>query len=164
MINNAMFQNKAGNYAFFSAENKSTLVVDDPEDFEDSDLETAEGNILADPFFKLDAEWFEKFSNQTAEKEIGKINMDDWNKMRSMLGLPIMGPKVQGRTGYAMAYPLTNVLAGSLWATSNAELNGLGVNAAGPFKIVHSAVAVDTPKVEYTAVDFYDVFNSGDKI
>jgi len=162
MINNALFQNKGGSYAFFSVENKSTLVVDDPEDFEDSDLDTAEGNVLADPFFKYEAQWFEKFSNQTAATEPGKINMDDMNQIRSMLGLALMGPETKARSGYAMAYPLSNALSGALWTTENAELKGMGVNVNGPFEIIHSK-SVATPKVDYEKVTFGDVHNSDAK-
>jgi hypothetical protein len=162
MTSNAMFQNKGGNYAFFSAENKTTLVIDDPEDFEDSDLETAEDNVLADPFFKVDPEWFEKFSNQTASAEPGKIEMDDFNKLRSMLGLPLWGGTVKGRTGYGMEYPFTHIFTGELWTTSNPDLEGMGINAEGPFAIITSATE-EKPKLDYAKVDFADVFNSGDK-
>ena len=162
MTSNGMFQNKGGNYVFFSAENKTTLVVDDPEDFEDSDLESAEDNIVADPFFKVDSVWFEKFSNQTAAEKPGKINMDDFNKMRSMLGLPLWGGSVKGRTGYAMEYPLSHIKTEALWTTPNPDLKGIGVNGAGPFDIV-SSTSEAKPKVDYLAVDFVDVFNGGDK-
>jgi len=162
MINNAMFQNKGGNYAFFSADNKSTLVIDDPEDFEDSDLETAQDNVISDPFYKFDPIWFEKFSNQTAAEKPGKINMDDMNKMRSMLGLPLMGPATKGRIGWAMSYPLKNVLQGALWTTDNSELEGIGVNINGPFEIIHSQNIVKN-KIDYQATTFENVINSGDK-
>jgi uncharacterized protein DUF1565 len=162
MINNAMFQNKKGNYAFFSAENKSTLVIDDPEDFEDSDLETAEDNILSDPFFKYEPTWFEKFSNQTAAEEPGKVNMDDMNQIRSMLGLPVMGPATKGRSGWAMEYPLSSVLKGALWTTDNEELEGIGVQVDGPFEIVHSKT-VAKKKVDYQKITFEEVVNGGDK-
>lgn len=158
--NNAMFQNKGGNYAFFSAENKTTLVIDDPDDLEDSDLEEAEDNVMADPFFKFDPEWFEKFANQTAAAEPGKLEMDDFNQLRSMLGLPLWGGTVEGRTGYGMAYPLTNILSGALWTTDNPELEGIGLNAAGPFAVITSA-AEEKPQLDYAMVEFTDVFGSG---
>ena len=147
--NNAMFQNKAGNYVFFSAENATTLTIDDPDDFEDSDLAEAEDNVLTDPFFKVDPGWFEKFSNQTAAEEPGKIEMDDFNKLRGMLGLPLWGGSVAGRTGYGMEYPLTHILSGELWTTENQELDGIGLNGSGPFEIVHSETgsAIESPRV-----------------
>ncbi len=159
---NAMFQNKGGNYAFFSADNNATLVIDDPEDFEDSDLEEAEDNILSDPFFKFDSAWFEKFSNQTAAEKPGKLEMDDFNKLRRMLGLPLWGGKVKGRTGYAMEYPLTHILSGALWTTDNADLKGIGLNAAGPFSVATST-ADEKPKLDYAMVEFTDVFENGSK-
>ena len=160
---NAMFQNKAGNYIFFSAENGTTLVIDDPDDFEDSDLAEAEDNVLTDPFFKIDPEWFEKFSNQTAAAEPGKLEMDDFNKLRQMLGLPLWGGKVEGRTGYGMEYPLAHVVTGELWATDNAELAGIGLNSAGPFAVVYSESSADgAPDIQYEEVTFDDVFNGGD--
>lgn len=158
----AMFQNKLGNYVFYAAENGTTLVVDDPEDFEDSDLALAEGNVLVDPFFKLDPEWFEKFSNQTAAEEPGKLEMDDMNELRRMLGLPLYGGKVEGRVGYGMAYPLAHVLTGALWTTEKAELAGIGVNPAGPFPIVTSGSSADAPELEYEDVTFGDVLGSGE--
>ena len=161
--NNGMFQNKGGNYAFFSAENQTTLVIDDPDDFEDSDLESAEDNVMAEPFFKFDSVWFEKFSNQTAAAEPGKIEMDDFNQLRSMLGLPLWGGKVQGRAGYAMSYPLSNILSQALWTTENTDLEGIGVNAAGPFPVVTSSSATPQPQLDYAKVTFADVFKSGDK-
>jgi len=159
---NAMFQNKGGNYAFFSAENKTTLVIDDPDDFEDSDLEEAEENVISDPFFKFDPAWFEKFANQTAAAEPGKLEMDDFNKLRSMLGLPLWGGKVKGRTGYGMAYPFEHILSEALWTTDNADLQGIGLNAEGPFSVVTSKTE-EKPKMNYTKVNFTDVFGSGGK-
>lgn len=159
---NAMFQNKTGNYAFFSAENKTTLVIDEPEDFEDSDLETAENNILTDPFFKFDPKWFEKFSNQTASGKPGKLKMDDYNKTRRLLGLPLMGGKVKGRTGYAMAYPLKHILSSALWTTANKDLKNIGVNVRGPFPIILSKVEKKT-QLNYTMLTYSDIFGSGSK-
>ena len=60
-------------------------MIDDPDDFEDSDLEEAEDNILADPFFKVDPDWFEKFSNQTAAAEPGKIEVTVKSEERGIL-------------------------------------------------------------------------------
>ncbi|MCP4040612.1 MAG: hypothetical protein GY731_01480, partial [Gammaproteobacteria bacterium] len=72
------------------------------------------------------------------------------------------GGKVEGRTGYALAYPLAHILTGALCTTDNEELQRIGVNAEGPFAIIHSA-ADDKPKLDYEKVDFKDVFGSGDK-
>jgi len=79
-----------------------------------------------------------------------------------MLGLPLWGGTVKGRTGYGMAYPLSHILSNALWTTNNEEIEAMGVNAKGPFAVITSK-ADTKPKLDYATVTFKDVFNSGSK-
>lgn len=53
MNENVFFKNPKGHYIFFHEENKGTLVIDDLDDLEDSDLDKSEDNLEADPQYKF---------------------------------------------------------------------------------------------------------------
>ncbi|HEX7898562.1 MAG TPA: right-handed parallel beta-helix repeat-containing protein [Planctomycetota bacterium] len=62
-----------------------------------------EGNELLTPGLPLDQKWFDVYMNRTAMVP-GKVTMDDWNKLRSMMGQPVIATGGQAGTGVAPAY------------------------------------------------------------
>ena len=66
-------------------------------------------NVVMNPKFDLDPKWLDRFSKRTASKP-GKLNMDDWNKARQVLGLPLMGTGGENASGVCPAYDLDKAL------------------------------------------------------
>jgi hypothetical protein len=62
-----------------------------------------EGNELMTPGLPLDQKWFDVYMNRTAMVP-GKVTMDDWNKLRAMIGQPVIATGGQAGTGVAPAY------------------------------------------------------------
>src|SRR5262249_7113716 len=64
-----------------------------------------EGNEAKDPELGggFDEVWMRKFINRSAA-ERGKVTMDDWNKWRQLLGLPLEGSGGKGPSGFCMWY------------------------------------------------------------
>ncbi|MCX7024727.1 MAG: right-handed parallel beta-helix repeat-containing protein [Spirochaetes bacterium] len=61
------------------------------------------GNVVANPNFELDPAWMNVYMNRTAYVP-GKVTMDDWNQLRSMLGQPLMAAGGKAADGFAPAY------------------------------------------------------------
>jgi hypothetical protein len=62
-----------------------------------------EGNQMLIPGLPLDQKWFDVYLNRTAYVE-GKVQMDDWNQMRDLLGQPPIATGGKSATGMAPAY------------------------------------------------------------
>lgn len=89
-----------------------TAMVDDKnmELLEEVGLVACDGNeVIADPL-PLDPQWMDKYSQRTASQP-GKLVMDDWNKCRQLLGLPMMGTGAKSAGGVAPPYELGKALA-----------------------------------------------------
>ncbi|MFO1076946.1 MAG: right-handed parallel beta-helix repeat-containing protein [Planctomycetota bacterium] len=86
-------------------------VVDDStmELLEEVGLKAIDGNQVAATELPLDAAWLDKYSKRTASQP-GKVVMDDWNKLRQLAGLPLMGTGYQVATGVAPPYALPKAL------------------------------------------------------
>lgn len=115
MKNNLFFQCQGGYYKYMDEDGKNLLVWkqedlddlnDDPEFFM---LLEAEGNSDGVPSLKPDVDYFKKFSNYVSA-EPGKLNMDELNKWRQSLGLPLQGEGGAGPGNYGHAYPLDKVV------------------------------------------------------
>lgn len=62
-----------------------------------------EGNVLLTPGLPLEQKWFDVYLNRTAMVS-GKVTMDEWNKVRELLGQPVIATGGQAGTGVAPAY------------------------------------------------------------
>ncbi|MHB8878273.1 MAG: right-handed parallel beta-helix repeat-containing protein [Myxococcaceae bacterium] len=63
----------------------------------------SEGNELATPGLPLDEKWFDAYLGRTAMVP-GKVEMNDWNKLREMLGQPVIATGGAAAEGMAKAY------------------------------------------------------------
>jgi hypothetical protein len=62
-----------------------------------------EGNARATPGLPLEQKWFDVYLSRTAMTP-GKVQMDDWNKAREILGQPLIATGGAPGKGYAPAY------------------------------------------------------------
>ncbi len=154
--NNIFYQCQGGFYSYTDEDGKN-LVVWKKEDMDDlnSDpdsymLEDAGGNKVLNPGFKPDKWFFEKFSSFVASKP-GKLNMNEMNQLRSILGLPLQAAKGSARQNWGMPYPLNKVIP---YLVSN---KGVGVVVDKTFEEYKSA-SNSALKLNYKLVNF-EVFN-----
>lgn len=89
----------------------SEASIDDKnmEDLEELGLKAFEGNEVKNPELPLDPKWLDKFSKRTSAIR-GKVTMDDWNKARQLLGLPLMGSGGASASGVTPAYELSEAM------------------------------------------------------
>jgi len=88
-----------------------TAAIDDKtmELLEEAGLKACEGNVVATAELPVDAAWLDRYSQRTASQP-GKLVMDDWNKVRQLAGLPLLGTGYQVATGVAPPYALDQAL------------------------------------------------------
>ena len=86
---------------------------------EEVGLRACDGNEVANPELELDAAWMDRFSRRTSAKR-GKVEMDDWNKLRQLHGLPLIATGGEAATGVAPAWDLDKAL--KLLAPRNAAV------------------------------------------
>ena len=112
--NNIFYQCQGGFYSYMDEDGKNLVVwkqadLDDlNEDPESYMLEDAGGNKSINPELKPDKWYFEKFANFVAS-EPGKLNMDEMNQLRRMLGLPLQASPGSARQNWGMPYPVEKV-------------------------------------------------------
>jgi hypothetical protein len=91
-------------------ENKD-IPIDDKNmgDLEELGLKAFEGNEILDPGLALDKDWLDLYSKRTAYAP-GKVTMDDMNKLRQVLGLPILAKGGTPALGVAPVYDLDKAI------------------------------------------------------
>lgn len=121
-----------------SAEGKNAIVDDQTmELLEEVGLKACDGNEVGNDPLPLDPAWLDRYSQRTAGSP-GKVVMDDFNKLRQLLGLNLMGTGARTATGVAPPYPLDKALvlvAGrkdSLQAGARATALEVKLGSAGP--------------------------------
>ena len=62
-----------------------------------------EGNVLMTPGLPLDQKWFDVYLSRTALTP-GKVQMDDWNKYRELIGQPVIATGGTPGSGVSPAY------------------------------------------------------------
>lgn len=93
-----------------SVEAKSAMIDDHSmEMLEEVGLKACDGNEVGQDPLPLDAAWMDKYSQRAAGSP-GKVVMDDFNQMRQLLGLPLMGTGAKVSTGVAPPYALDKAL------------------------------------------------------
>jgi hypothetical protein len=110
--NNVSWMNAFAN-VHFPIEGSKEVAVDNSNmgDLDDAGFKACEGNEAKDPEVGgFDPKWMERYTNRTSA-EHGKVTMDDWNKMRQILGLPLVGEGGKGPSGFCMAYDWRKALA-----------------------------------------------------
>ena len=109
ITNNVFAMNLFAN--LLTGEGGTKAVVDDAtmELLEEVGLKAIDGNQVVAHELPLDAAWLDLYSKRTAS-ETGKVVMDDWNKLRQLAGLPLMGTGYKVAAGVAPPYPLDKAL------------------------------------------------------
>lgn len=94
-----------------TGEGGTKAVVDDQtmELLEEVGLKAIDGNQVVAHQLPLDTAWLDLYSKRTASQQ-GKVVMDDWNKLRQLAGLPLMGTGYKVATGVAPPYALDKAL------------------------------------------------------
>jgi hypothetical protein len=137
VVGNAFAMNLFAN--LLTGEGGTKAVVDDQtmELLEEVGLKALDGNQVVPHELPFDAAWLDLYSKRTASQR-GKVVMDDWNKLRQLAGLPLIGTGYKEANGIAPAYPLDKalqlVLARKSTPSQGARVVPLPVSirAAGP--------------------------------
>lgn len=122
--NNVFFMNLYSNVKF-SLDGKDTPVDDKSMDlFEEVGLKVYAGNEVKNPQLPVNAKWMDSVSKRTSATP-GKLEMDDFNKARQLLGLPMIEKGGAPPSGVAPAMDLADAL--KLMAPKNAGKAGARV-------------------------------------
>ncbi|MDP1825773.1 MAG: right-handed parallel beta-helix repeat-containing protein [Archangium sp.] len=133
LTGNVFFQNLFANLSF-GVDGRTTSIDDSGMDsLDEVGLKAFEGNEVKNPQLEFDPKWMDKASKRTAAQP-GKLVMDDWNKSRQLLGLPMIEKGGAGASGIAPAYeldwalklfsPKANVKAGARKLKLEVKLQG----------------------------------------
>lgn len=155
MKDNVFFQCQGGYYHFMDDDGKNLLAwkEEDLKDLNDEPefymLWEAGGNTAKAPGLKPDSDYFEKFTNFAAA-EPGKLEMDEMNKWRQSLGLPLQAGPGKGKSNYGHAYPLAAVAPNLAAPGSRA-----GVNMGADFA-TYASEAAEGKSHDYKTKEFAD--------
>jgi hypothetical protein len=109
--NNTFFMNLFSNFKFYQEDGADTAIDDkDMDSLEEVGLKAFDGNEVENPGLAFDKEWMDKFSQRTAGMP-GKLVMDDWNKARQVLGLPLIARGGTEYDGFAPPWDPIKALA-----------------------------------------------------
>lgn len=89
--------------------NETSISDSDMDSLEELGLKAFDGNEVKNPELPFDPKWMDKFSKRTAAQS-GKLTMDDWNKARQALGLPMIAKGGASASGVTPAYDLDQAL------------------------------------------------------
>ncbi len=152
-IGNVFFQHTDGLYRYMERSN-STLVLDDVNELTADKCKKkyncskkSRGNTSQDPKFKVvDTYFLDKFFNQIASSQGGKVTMDDMNQIRGLFNMPLHGSAASGVQNYAPIWDpsddWSNVLMFSEIAGKGVQENGIG----GAFQTYSSQSSVTEDK------------------
>lgn len=136
LADNVFFMNLYSNLKFF-ADGKD-MPVDDKEMelLEEVGFKKVSNNEVKNPQLPVDSEWLDQVSKRTAASP-GKLTMDDFNKARQVLGLPMIAKGGKPPSGVAPAMDLDKALklmAPKAAGQAGARVRPLTVSfqAAGP--------------------------------
>lgn len=109
LTKNAFAMNLFGNLLTGAGGASATIDDKTMELLEEAGLKAFDGNVVANAELPLDPAWMDKYSKRTASKP-GKVVMDDWNKLRQLCGLPLIGTGYQQADGVAPPYELSKAV------------------------------------------------------
>ena len=105
MTGNVFFMNLFSNLQFYSEYRKTSIDDTAMDTLDEVGLKAFEGNEVKNPQLEFDPRWMDRYSKRTAATP-GKLVMDDFNKARQMLGLPMIEKGGEAASGIAPAYDL----------------------------------------------------------
>jgi hypothetical protein len=144
---NVFFMNLYSNLKYF-IEGKD-IPVDDKnmEDLEEIGFKKVAGNEVKNPQLPVDPAWLDHVSKRTAATP-GKLEMDDFNKARQVLGLPMIAKGGSPPSGVAPAMDLEKAL--KLLAPKSAGQAGARVK---PLTVSFQGGAAAGPEKSYKRVE-----------
>ncbi len=107
--NNLLHMWQRGIYGWVMEGQSGILATTNVDELEDTSLASAEGNQIADPHFEYNKQWMTHYVNRQDSVQ-GEVTMDAMNRARQILGLPLQAAPGTNRKGYAMRYPLADVM------------------------------------------------------
>jgi hypothetical protein len=157
--NNVFHQNLYSNLKTYV--DSRDLFIDNKNmgDLEELGLKGCEGNEILDPELPYDPAFLDLYSKRTAYVP-GKVTMDDMNKLRQLMGLPIIAKGGTPATGVAPAYDLDKAIA--LMAPKNAKCKAGARKIALESKVTGAAAA--GPAKEYPKGALLDWHKSPDAV
>jgi hypothetical protein len=156
---NVFHMNLFSNLKFY-LEHKDVCVDNKTMDLLDEvGLKACDGNEVMDPGLELDKDWMDKYIKRAAYQP-GKLEMDDWNKARQLMGLPLIAKGGAPALGIAPPWSLESAL--KLLEPKNAKCK------AGARRIkleVKFAGAAETgPAKEYSKGELLSWYNKPDTV
>jgi hypothetical protein len=149
--NNVFFMNSYSNFKFQLDGKDIAIDNSDMDSLEDLDFKDQGGNLVANPRLRLDKAWMDKFSRRKPA-QAGKVTMDDMNKARRELGLPLIAKGGRAAQGVAPAWKLASALKlmapGNKAVKAGARAKDLPVVFTGDEAPVASAPKRDYQKAE----------------
>ncbi|MDP3152948.1 MAG: right-handed parallel beta-helix repeat-containing protein [Archangium sp.] len=109
LTKNVFFMNLFANVSSGTSGTEASIDDKNMDELEELGLKAADGNEVKNPELPLDPKWLDRFSKRTAAVR-GKVTMDDWNKARQAMGLPLMGSGGASASGLTPAYELDQAL------------------------------------------------------
>jgi hypothetical protein len=147
LADNVFFMNLYSNLKYF-IEGKDVPVDDkNMEDLEEIGFKKVAGNEVKNPQLPVDSKWLDHVSKRTSATP-GKLVMDDFNKARQLLGLPMIAKGGSPPSGVAPAMDLDKALL--LLAPKSAGQAGARVK---PLTVSLQAAAAEGPAKSYKRVE-----------
>jgi len=155
LTKNVFYQNLFSNLKTYV--DGKDIPIDDKNmgDLEELGLKAFEGNEVLAPGLEFDPAWLDLYSKRTAYVP-GKVTMDDMNKLRQLMGLPIIAKGGTPALGVAPAYDLDKAIA--LMAPKNGKCKAGARILKLDVKITGAAAA--GPAKEYAKADFMAFINA----
>lgn len=137
---------------------QGTTFVDDGDFGKLGDLgwKKCEGNQVLSPGLPVDEKWFSRYLSRTAHVP-GKVSMDDWNKIRELLGQPLIATGGTPASLIAPAYEWKNAM--NLFPKNEACKAGARKRA---LEVKFEGIVRQAEKHEYEEVS-WDVAKSKDE-
>lgn len=150
LTGNLFFMNLYSN-AKFSVDGKDTPIDDKSMDsLDEVGLKAASGNEVKNPQLPVNPKWMDAVSKRTSATP-GKLEMDDFNKARQLLGLPMIEKGGTPPSGVAPAMDLDDAL--KLMAPKSAGKAGARVIPLTPLFKAGGDVASAAPQRDYKPME-----------
>lgn len=177
---NAFSQLRGGIISIYDTGSKASFGVETVGDLSQVAVD-ASGNDKEEPGYTFDKQWLEYYIQAVPKDSPSnkKVDMNGFNQLRRMAGLPLDGGVVNlGGAYLAWKYPVAHVKTGAFFKTTNEKLKGRGLQADGPFAVVKSKTAegagggtgpaaggaAAAPAKEYQQVTWEDLLAKGESM
>jgi hypothetical protein len=157
--NNVFHQNLYSNLKTYVESRDLFIDNKNMGDLEELGLKGVEGNEILDPELAYDPAYLDLYSKRTAYVP-GKVTMDDMNKLRQLMGLPVIAKGGTPALGVAPAYDLDKAIA--LMTPKNAKCKA-GARKI-PLEVKITGAAAAAPAKEYPKGALLDWHKAADTV